>query len=86
MLALGIDTTAAKIYQDPSKPPGDACNVDGTLKSADEIDFVNSPSDEQPPKSISTAEKRKAASVGPDSSDTDGALEALTKKRVCDTS
>lgn len=32
--------------KDPSKPEGEAVNADGSLKPADQIEWVNSPSDE----------------------------------------
>ena len=32
-----------------TKPVGEACNADGTLKEANEIVWLNSPSDENPP-------------------------------------
>jgi hypothetical protein len=34
--------------KDASKPEGDACNPDGTLKDADKMEWLNSPSDEAP--------------------------------------
>lgn len=35
--------------KDVSKPDGEACNPDGTLKDAEDIGWVNSPSDSLPP-------------------------------------
>ena len=35
-------------FKDVKKPDGEACNADGTLKDANEIQWLNSPSDEQP--------------------------------------
>ena len=35
--------------KDASKPEGEACNPDGTLKDADKIEWLNSPSDEAAP-------------------------------------
>jgi hypothetical protein len=32
--------------KDPSKPDGEAVNADGTLKAADQIKWLNSPTDE----------------------------------------
>ena len=43
---LTIDTLYLK---DTSKPEGEACNLDGTLKDAGQIKWVNSPSDVVPP-------------------------------------
>ena len=43
---LTIDTLYLK---DTSKPEGEACNLDGTLKDASQIEWVNSPSDVVPP-------------------------------------
>ena len=43
MLVLKIDT---EVLHDATKPIGDACNADGTLKDASEIDWLHSPSDE----------------------------------------
>ena len=36
------------ISQDPTKPSGEVCNTDGTLKDASAIDWYNSPSDNAP--------------------------------------
>ena len=44
-LELQIDT---RVQHDTTKPIGEACNTDGTLKDASEIDWLNSPSDEMP--------------------------------------
>jgi hypothetical protein len=33
---------------DASKPEGEACNPDGTLKDADKMEWLNSPSDLAP--------------------------------------
>ena len=35
--------------KDPTKPDGEAVNADGSLKPADEIKWLNSPSDELRP-------------------------------------
>ena len=35
--------------KDMSKPDGEACNADGTLKDATEIEWINSPLDIIPP-------------------------------------
>jgi len=35
--------------KDTSKPDGEACNPDGTLKDSKEIEWLNSPSDLLPP-------------------------------------
>lgn len=35
--------------KDPSKPDGEAVNADGSLKPADQIKWLNSPSDESRP-------------------------------------
>ena len=35
--------------KDPSKPDGEAVNADGSLKPADQINWLNSPSDESHP-------------------------------------
>ena len=35
--------------KDTSKPDGEACNPDGTLKDAEQIKWLNSPSDSPPP-------------------------------------
>jgi len=35
--------------KDASKPEGEACNPDGTLKDADKMEWLNSPSDLVPP-------------------------------------
>jgi len=43
---LTIDTVLSK---DTSKPDGEACNPDGTLKDAEEITWLHSPSDPVPP-------------------------------------
>lgn len=48
MLELQIDSDT-RVQQDTTKPIGEACNADGTLKHASEIDWLNSPSDEIPP-------------------------------------
>jgi hypothetical protein len=44
------DTTARgeRIYKDYSKPDGEACRDDGTLKDASELEWPNSPSDSNP--------------------------------------
>ena len=34
--------------RDASKPEGEACNPDGTLKDADKMEWLNSPSDSAP--------------------------------------
>lgn len=36
-----------KVFKDSSKPDGDACRDDGTLKDASELEWPNSPSDSQ---------------------------------------
>lgn len=52
MLDLRIDT---RVQLDTTKPIGEACNADGTLKDASEISWLHSPSeaaereDERPP-------------------------------------
>ena len=46
MLELEIDT---RVQCDATKPVGEACNGDGTLKDASEMNWLNSPSDEMPP-------------------------------------
>ena len=33
------------LFLDASKPEGEACNLDGTLKNANKIECLNSPSD-----------------------------------------
>ena len=43
-------------FKDASKPDGDACRDDGTLKDADEMEWPNSPSEQQ---SFVLPEKRK---------------------------
>ena len=48
-LALQIDTAVTRVQQDTTKPFGEACNADGTLKDATEISWLNSPSDETRP-------------------------------------
>jgi hypothetical protein len=42
---LTINTSFLK---DASKPEGEACNPDGTLKDADKMEWLNSPSDLAP--------------------------------------
>ena len=37
-----------KIYRDTTKPVGDACHEDGTLKDADEMVWPNSPTELEP--------------------------------------
>jgi hypothetical protein len=37
-----VDT---QVQKDTSKPDGEACNDDGTLKDASQMDWINSPSD-----------------------------------------
>jgi hypothetical protein len=37
-----------QIYKDYSKPDGEACQEDGTLKDASELDWPDSPSDPSP--------------------------------------
>ena len=44
-IELTIDT---QVQKDLTKPDGKACNVDGTLKDASEIQFLHSPSDVAP--------------------------------------
>ncbi len=36
--------TSVQVLADPTKPVGDACNIDGTLKEADEMEWLHSPS------------------------------------------
>ena len=45
-VGLTLDTF---VYKDTTKPDGEACNDDGTLKDADDMLFVNSPSELEPP-------------------------------------
>ena len=45
-LELTIDT---HVQKDITKPDGEACNDDGTLKDASLMNWVNSPLDETPP-------------------------------------
>jgi hypothetical protein len=45
MPELEIDIRA---QNDVTKPVGEACNADGTLKEANKIVWLNSPSDENP--------------------------------------
>ena len=42
------DSNSEQIYKDYSKPDGDACRDDGTLKDASEMEWPNSPSDSNP--------------------------------------
>ena len=44
----GNDSDSEQIYKDYSKPDGDACRDDGTLKDASEMEWPNSPSDSNP--------------------------------------
>jgi hypothetical protein len=77
-LFVNTRTTATK---DITKPDGDACNADGTLKEAEEIDgWAHSPSDNQP-----TLQSKRPAN------DTDTELESevdnprpLKKAKVCE--
>jgi hypothetical protein len=46
-----------KIYREATKPVGDACREDGTLKDADEMVWPNSPTELEPDNNDS--EKRK---------------------------
>ena len=41
-------TQGERIYKDYSKPDGEACRDDGTLKDASEMEWPNSPSDSNP--------------------------------------
>jgi hypothetical protein len=40
-----INATGKIFLKDPSKPDGDACHDDGTLKDASELEWPDSPSD-----------------------------------------
>ena len=42
---VGKPGDAEHIFKDRTKPDGDACQLDGTLKDASEMDWPNSPSD-----------------------------------------
>ena len=42
------DSDSEQIYKDYSKPDGDACQDDGTLKDTSEMEWPNSPSDLNP--------------------------------------
>ena len=45
-----IDTNEGKTYlRDTTKPVGDACRDDGTLKDADEMEWPNSPTELEAP-------------------------------------
>jgi len=57
-------------------PEGDACQPDGTLKDASEMEWLHSPSDLNPPESreSSIGLKRKLANDEGDSSDENGDL------------
>ena len=46
--------------KDPSKPDGEAVNADGSLKPADQITWLNSPTDESHPP-IPNEDMRNAA-------------------------
>ena len=46
MLELQIDT---QVQHNSTKPIGETCNADGTLKDASKIKWLDSPSDETPP-------------------------------------
>jgi hypothetical protein len=37
------------VLKDTSKPEGEACNADGTLKDAEQMQWLNSPLDLPPP-------------------------------------
>ena len=42
-------TITTAFLKDASKPKGEACNPDGTLKDADKVEWLNSPLDLVPP-------------------------------------
>ena len=41
----GLEGAGHSYFKDPSKPDGDACREDGTLKDASEMEWPNSPSE-----------------------------------------
>ena len=52
---------AVQVLADPTKPVGDACNSDGTLKEADEMEWLHSPSSR--PASLPPASEPVSAAV-----------------------
>ena len=44
-LSSGIGSASGTYFKDTSKPDGDACREDGTLKDASEMDWADSPSE-----------------------------------------
>ena len=50
--------------KDPSKPDGEAVNADGSLKPADQIKWLNSPSDELHPPNLGPNEDMGDATPG----------------------
>lgn len=53
-------TNSEQVYKDWTKPDGDACRPDGTLKDASEMEWPNSPSDLNQPKEDRFSLKRKS--------------------------
>ena len=64
----------ATYLKDASKPDGEACRDDGTLKDAHEIEWLHSPSQSHP---IIRGEKRKQ-----DGDDSDSMIDELPKSKV----
>ena len=50
--------------KDPSKPDGEAVNADGTLKPADQIKWLNSPTDELRPPILNLYKDKGDAAPG----------------------
>ena len=67
-------TGSRSIQKDITKPDGEACNADGTLKDASEIEWLHSPGSKSPPVSLSKRARNDT------SSDADGI--AFKKTRV----
>ena len=63
MIDFKINT---QVQKDPMKPDGDAVNPDGILKGADEINWLNSPTDVVPSCLAKQHRQLDDASVGDD--------------------
>lgn len=59
-----------RVQQDATKPIGEACNADGTLKEAREINWLDSPSDETPP-SLPFSKRVRSEDLDPKFADPD---------------